>query len=81
MYGDSHTLLNKWFKRTGKRNEIFLATKSAYVIKDGTFTLNSSGDYLKDACYKDLADLGLEYVDLCKYLDKWNAWRYSDQRY
>jgi len=27
MYGDSELLLGKWFKRTGKRNEIFLATK------------------------------------------------------
>ena len=26
-YGDSEDLLGKWFKRTGKRDEIFLATK------------------------------------------------------
>lgn len=27
VYGDSEELLGKWFSRTGKRNEIFLATK------------------------------------------------------
>jgi aryl-alcohol dehydrogenase-like predicted oxidoreductase len=27
VYGDSEDLLAKWFKRTGKRDEIFLATK------------------------------------------------------
>lgn len=27
VYGDSEELLGKWFKRTGKRDEIFLATK------------------------------------------------------
>lgn len=27
IYGDSEDLLGKWFKRTGKRDEIFLATK------------------------------------------------------
>lgn len=27
VYGDSEVLIGKWFKRTGKRDEIFLATK------------------------------------------------------
>lgn len=27
IYGDSEELFGKWFKRTGKRDEIFLATK------------------------------------------------------
>jgi aryl-alcohol dehydrogenase-like predicted oxidoreductase len=27
MYADSEDLLGKWFKRTGKRDQIFLATK------------------------------------------------------
>lgn len=66
MYGDNHTLLNKWFKRTGKRSEIFLATKSAYITDDG-FRIDSSGEYMKKACYKNLEDLGLDYVDLCKF--------------
>lgn len=27
VYGDSEELIGKWFKRTGKRDEIFLVTK------------------------------------------------------
>lgn len=27
MYGDSEDIIGKWFKKTGKRSEIFLATK------------------------------------------------------
>lgn len=27
VYGDSEELIGKWFKRTGKREEIFLVTK------------------------------------------------------
>jgi aryl-alcohol dehydrogenase-like predicted oxidoreductase len=27
IYGDNEELVGKWFKRTGKRDEIFLATK------------------------------------------------------
>jgi aryl-alcohol dehydrogenase-like predicted oxidoreductase len=34
IYGDSEDLLGKWFKRTGKRDEIFLATKvCAWVLR------------------------------------------------
>ena len=68
MYGDSHTLLNKWFKRTGKRNEIFLATKAGFTFKDGKFAVDSTSQYLKEGCYKNLEVLGLDYVDLCKCL-------------
>lgn len=34
MYGDSEELVGKWFKRTGKRNDIFLATKVHPVVPD-----------------------------------------------
>ena len=29
MYGDNEDILGEWFKSTGRRNEIFLATKFA----------------------------------------------------
>jgi aryl-alcohol dehydrogenase-like predicted oxidoreductase len=32
MYQDSEELVGKWFKRTGKRNEIFLATKVSPIL-------------------------------------------------
>lgn len=43
LYADSEDLIGKWFKRTGKRNEIFLATKfGAKLEQDYTMTLNST---------------------------------------
>jgi aryl-alcohol dehydrogenase-like predicted oxidoreductase len=36
MYRDNEDLLGAWFKRTGRRKEIFLATKFGNVVdKDG----------------------------------------------
>ncbi|KAH9206999.1 NADP-dependent oxidoreductase domain-containing protein [Leptodontidium sp. 2 PMI_412] len=31
LYGDGEELIGKWFKRTGKRDEIFLATKFGFA--------------------------------------------------
>jgi aryl-alcohol dehydrogenase-like predicted oxidoreductase len=33
VYGESEDLLGKWFKRTGKRDEIFLVTKVWYELE------------------------------------------------
>jgi aryl-alcohol dehydrogenase-like predicted oxidoreductase len=32
FYGDNEELIGKWFKRTGKRKDIFLATKFAATV-------------------------------------------------
>jgi aryl-alcohol dehydrogenase-like predicted oxidoreductase len=32
MYADNEDLVGKWFRRTGKRNEIFLATKVSSIL-------------------------------------------------
>ena len=32
VYGDSEDLIGKWFKRTGNRDKIFLATKFGFQI-------------------------------------------------
>lgn len=65
IYKDSEDLLGKWFKRTGKRDEIFLATKFAVVFKpDGTSTLDTSPEYCKKACASSLKRLGIETIDL-----------------
>jgi aryl-alcohol dehydrogenase-like predicted oxidoreductase len=64
MYGDSEELLGKWFKRTGKRDEIFLATKFGFV-KGAGFEIDSSSEYCKKACAKSLETLGVDSIDLC----------------
>jgi len=65
MYGDSEDLLGKWFKKTGKRNEIFLATKFAnWVAPDGSRKVRNDPDYIREACDKSLRRLGTDVIDL-----------------
>ncbi|KAJ9090919.1 hypothetical protein QFC19_009345 [Naganishia cerealis] len=73
IYGDSEDLLGKWFRRTGKRNEIFLTTKFANKVLGGAKReIDSSPEYCKEACEKSLKRLGVEYIDLyyCHRVDK-----------
>jgi aryl-alcohol dehydrogenase-like predicted oxidoreductase len=51
------------FKRTGKRNEIFLATKFGAGSPSGKI-IDGSPAYVKEACNKSLAKLGVDYIDL-----------------
>jgi len=73
VYGDSEDLVGKWFKKTGKRNEIFLATKFASIrTPEGGRRVDSSPEYVKVACEKSLKRLGVETIDLyyCHRVDK-----------
>lgn len=65
VYADSEDLIGKWFKRTGKRDEIILATKFAAILQpDYTLKINSEPEYAKEACAKSLRRLGVETIDL-----------------
>ncbi|XXG96139.1 hypothetical protein Hte_002418 [Hypoxylon texense] len=64
LYGDNEELLNKWFKRTGKRDQIFLATKYGYVKGSKTLATDSSYEYTKKACDENLKALGVDFIDL-----------------
>ncbi|KAF2498732.1 Aldo/keto reductase [Lophium mytilinum] len=64
LYGDNEVLLAKWFKRTGKRSEIFLATKFGFVKGSPSYAVNSSGEYCKTACAESLRLLEIDYIDL-----------------
>lgn len=76
MYQDSEDLVGKWFARTGKRNDIFLATKFAYrVVGEGENMkrmVDSSPEYCREACAKSLKRLGVETIDLyyCHRVDR-----------
>lgn len=62
---DNEDLIGKWFKRTGKRDEIFLATKFAnYMTPDGKMEVRSDPEYVKEACAKSLKRLGIQTIDL-----------------
>ncbi|KIY72516.1 Aldo/keto reductase [Cylindrobasidium torrendii FP15055 ss-10] len=60
-YGDSEEFIGRWFARTGKRDEIFIATKCA---------VNAAGPprgdaaYVKQQCNASLKRLGVQRIDL-----------------
>jgi aryl-alcohol dehydrogenase-like predicted oxidoreductase len=73
--GESETLLGRWFARTGRRDEVFLATKGgAWVSDPATIRAGragaadqyagAGGDTLRHALDESLRRLGVEYVDL-----------------
>ncbi|KAF2093423.1 putative aldo/keto reductase [Rhizodiscina lignyota] len=65
IYGDSEEMLGKWFKRTGKRDEIFLATKFGLVMEGVQFRgIDSTAEYCKQECEKSLKKLGIDSIDL-----------------
>lgn len=65
MYLDNEDLIGKWFKRTGNRNGVFLATKFAGFTKpDGKMVIRNDPDYVKEACAKSLKRLETDVVDL-----------------
>ena len=49
------------FKKTGKRNEIFLATKFGFTPE---FTINGTPEYVKAAAETSLKRMGIETIDL-----------------
>lgn len=70
---DSEDLLGKWFKRTGKRSKIFLATKYGVTFDvNRKPTVRSDAEYVRQACAKSLQRLGVDYIDLyyCHRVDK-----------
>ncbi|EGO03822.1 hypothetical protein SERLA73DRAFT_175467 [Serpula lacrymans var. lacrymans S7.3] len=65
IYGDSEVLLGKWFKRTGKRNEIFLATKFGIDHTSGRPAgVNGEPDQVKIQFEKSISRLGVDFVEL-----------------
>lgn len=52
------------FKRTGKRDEIFLGTKFGFVVKNGKFGIDASPEYARLSIEKALTKLGVDCIDL-----------------
>ncbi|KAK7028291.1 Aldo-keto reductase [Favolaschia claudopus] len=61
IYGDSEELIGKWFKRTGKRNDIFLATKCGVSLATGVC---ADPKFIKEQMETSLSRLGVDSVDL-----------------
>ncbi|KAF2481842.1 aldo-keto reductase [Neohortaea acidophila] len=66
IYGP-HTneqLIGKWFKETGRRDEIFLCTKFGNLRIDGKPAVRGDFDYVKEACQASLDRLNTDHIDL-----------------
>ncbi|KAK3300369.1 putative aldo-keto reductase [Chaetomium fimeti] len=65
LYGDSEELLGKWFARTGKRDEIFLATKFGNkVSSDGGRAIRNDPEYIRQSVTESLERLQTDHIDL-----------------
>ncbi|KAJ5977338.1 hypothetical protein N7501_000680 [Penicillium viridicatum] len=66
MYFDSEDAVGEWVKRSGNRDDIFLATKFGiqYDAVTGGQTIRSDPEYAKAACENSLKKLGVEAIDL-----------------
>ncbi|KAM0281404.1 hypothetical protein ACHAQH_003526 [Verticillium albo-atrum] len=64
LYGDEEALLGRWFKRTGKRDDIFFSTKFGLLKGSQAFQVDSSAEYSKKACAESLRRLGTASIDL-----------------
>jgi aryl-alcohol dehydrogenase-like predicted oxidoreductase len=73
--GESESLLGRWFTRTGRRDEVFLATKGGAWVADpaavrtGRSTAaeqyaGAGGETLRHALDASLSRLGVDHVDL-----------------
>lgn len=71
IYGDSEDIIGRWFQRTGKRNDIFIATKFAVDYSTGKEIIRSDPEYVKEACQKSLKRLAVDTIDLyyCHRID------------
>ena len=66
VYGDSELLLAKWFKRSGKRDEVFLATKFGLEFTGTGMKVDSSREGCRRSIERSLERLGVEKVDICE---------------
>lgn len=60
-YGDSELIIGRWFTKTGRRKDIVLASKFAFV---GLMTIDSSPEHAISSCAKSLERLQTNYIDL-----------------
>ncbi|CAL5874315.1 uncharacterized protein PFLUO_LOCUS8610 [Penicillium psychrofluorescens] len=65
IYADSEDIVGEWIKRSGKRDDIFLATKFGLRRQpDGMFKFRTNPEYVKVACETSLQRLGVDTIDL-----------------
>ncbi|PFH48525.1 hypothetical protein AMATHDRAFT_65190 [Amanita thiersii Skay4041] len=68
VYGESESLIREWLRRTGKRNEIFIATKFGFTPQG----IRGDPEYVREAVERSLRNLGVRHIDLL-YLHRVDA--------
>lgn len=64
-FGKNELLLGRWFKETGRRDEIFLATKFGNLLgPNGKPIVRGDKAWVRQACAESLQRLGVDYIDL-----------------
>jgi aryl-alcohol dehydrogenase-like predicted oxidoreductase len=73
LCGDTDAMVGRWFERTGKRNEIFLATKFGFVdtIMDPPIRIRTDAENVFASCESSLKRLQTDWIDLfyCRRVD------------
>ncbi|RPB17460.1 Aldo/keto reductase [Morchella conica CCBAS932] len=70
FYGDNEELIGKWFKKTGKRKDIFIASKFAATTdtsgesEGARYGVRGDKEYVHEAYQNSSAKLGVDYIDL-----------------
>lgn len=65
LYLTSEDIVGEWIKKSGKRNDIFLATKFGIQrTPEGAYNGRSDPEYVKSACEKSLKRLNIDTIDL-----------------
>lgn len=66
IYGPftNEKLIGRWFKETGRRDEIFLASKFGNKFEDGSMNVYGQPEYVKQACQASLERLQTDRIDL-----------------
>lgn len=63
--GENEQLLAKVLKDPSFRSKVFVATKFGNFMKpDGTRSIRGEPEYVREACEKSLANLGIDQIDL-----------------
>ncbi|KAJ6789045.1 hypothetical protein PWT90_08416 [Aphanocladium album] len=64
IYTNSEERVGAWFKKTGKRDDVFLATKFALRNTPQGRVVDNDPAYVKEACARSLEKLGIDTIDL-----------------
>ncbi|KAK9244499.1 NADP-dependent oxidoreductase domain-containing protein [Lipomyces tetrasporus] len=63
-YLDNELVIGEWFQKTGRRSEIFLASKFGITTAPQGRVIRGEPEYVKEACDRSLKRLGVDYIDL-----------------